>query len=175
MARSNRHANAARLTSSGDALRTRRKKATIIDLSSARPGRMPTAALPFLQLAHIVDVDKEKIVVAVASRSTEPLVARRLSSVSDLEPGDEVVVAFVCEDDRRPVILGRLFDSAAPSRDVCVNGRRVSIEADSELVLRCASATITIGRNGLIAVHGDRVTSHARSTNRIRGGSVEIN
>jgi hypothetical protein len=145
----------------------------MIDLSS-RPVRRPTASLPFLQLAHIVDVDKEKIVVAVFSPDMQSLVARRLSSVSDLEPGDEVVVAFV-DDDRRPVILGRLFDSAAPRRDVCVNGRHVSIEAESELVLSCAAATITIGRNGLIAVRGDRVTSQARSTNRIRGGSVEIN
>ena len=53
--------------------------------------------------------------------------------------------------------------------------RRISIEADTELILKCASATIRIGRDGQVAVRGDRVTTHARGSNRIRGGSVEIN
>jgi hypothetical protein len=132
------------------------------------------SVLPALEFGRVVECGREAILVAVDSLGAEPRRAECLAGLTELEPGDRVVVALVGEE-RQVVVLGRLADATAPARDVHVNGRRVTIEADSELVLRCASATITIRRDGMVAVRGDRVVSHARGANRIRGGSVELN
>jgi len=137
----------------------------------------PPRSLGGLEFGRVetIDTDRGEIKVSLFSRAEQELTALRLAAVSDLEPGDTVVLGFVSDDLTHPVILGRLFDVLAARRDVLVNGRRVVLEADSELVLKCATATITIKRNGSISVRGERVISHAQSTNRIRGGSVEIN
>jgi hypothetical protein len=133
----------------------------------------PAAAI--LNLARVVTIEKGKITVEVRAAEQKPELAQTVVPHSDLEPDDQVVVARLGGPGSELVILGRLINPEAPARDVRINGRRVSFEADSEIILKCASATIRIARDGLVAVRGDRVTTQARGTNRIRGGSVEIN
>lgn len=155
----------------------------LVDRARTLDGERPTEIVrkplsistgPSVEFGRVVKVTDGRAFVVVNSLGAQPQPARRLVSVSELEPDDDVLIALVGEA-RTVVILGRLFDASAPSRDVRVNGRRISVEADSELILKCASATIRIGRDGLVAVRGDRVTTQARGSNRIRGGSVEIN
>jgi hypothetical protein len=71
------------------------------------------------------------------------------------------------------------FPSTAPDNHRLVieagDGRRVEIEAADELVLRCGEASITLTRDGRITICGTYVETRARGTNRIRGGSVQIN
>lgn len=62
----------------------------------------------------------------------------------------------------------------APATAV-VDGRRVELEAADELVLRCGEASIVLTRDGRITIRGHYVETRARGTNRIRGGSVQIN
>jgi hypothetical protein len=156
-----------------------RKLANVIALSPVRPARAPrsslAAELSVLDLARVVAIDNGKITVEVPRLGPAPQPARTIIPHADLAPDDQVIVARLGDRGAELVILGRLFDPLAPPRDVRVNGRKVSIEADSELILKCAAATIRIGRDGLIAVRGERVTTQARGVNRIRGGSVEIN
>jgi hypothetical protein len=147
------------------------RKPKRVSLSQVHAPR-PAETAPLLELMRVVSVDKGRI--AVALPGCEPIAAQSVVAYADLAADDQVVVARAGNGSDL-VILGRIVDPLAPSRDVRVNGRKVSIEADSELILRCASATIRIGSNGLVAVRGDRVTTQARGANRIRGGSVEIN
>jgi hypothetical protein len=128
-----------------------------------------------LELARVVDVNGKAITVEAPSTGKAPQRVHTLIAHADLERDDQVVVARLAGAEAELVILGRLFNPLAPVRDVRVNGRRVSIEANTELVLKCASATIRIANDGLVAIRGDRVVNQARGTNRIRGGSVEIN
>jgi hypothetical protein len=128
-----------------------------------------------LELARIVHVDEKGIEVQLPSGGSTPKRAQSLIPYSDLACDDQVVVAHVSGPDAPIVVLGRLFSPLAPPRDVRVNGRKVAIEANTELVLKCADATIRIAHDGLVAVRGDRVVTQARGVNRIRGGSVEIN
>lgn len=102
---------------------------------------------------------------------------------------------------RQPVVL--LFDGGAPDRPIVVgfvvtaapregphlveadpaawpdvaevDGKRVCIEGADEVVLRCGEASITLRRNGKVVVRGAYVETHAKGTNRIKGGSVQIN
>jgi hypothetical protein len=152
-----------------------RKMAKVVALSSVRPSRTPARDLSVLESARVVAIDNGTISVEVPRLGATPLPARTIVPHADLAPDDQVIVARLGERGSELVIIGRLVDPLAPPRDVRVNGRKVSIEADSELILKCAAATIRIGRDGLIAVRGDRVTTQARGVNRIRGGSVEIN
>lgn len=65
---------------------------------------------------------------------------------------------------------------AAPlTMDAEIDGRRVQLMAQDELVLRCGEASITLRRNGKVIVRGAHVETHASGTNRIKGGQVRIN
>jgi hypothetical protein len=56
-----------------------------------------------------------------------------------------------------------------------VDGRRVRITAQDEIVLECGSASITLRRNGRVVVRGTYIESYSDGTNRIKGGQVRIN
>jgi uncharacterized protein (DUF2345 family) len=67
-------------------------------------------------------------------------------------------------------------DADAPQAiEVDVDGKRVRIVAQDEIVLQCGSASITLRRNGRIVVKGTNVENYSEGTNRIKGGQVRIN
>jgi hypothetical protein len=69
-------------------------------------------------------------------------------------------------------------DAAAPPPQVIeadVDGRRVRVVAQDEIVLQCGQASITLRRNGRIVIRGTYVETHSEGTNRIKGGQVRIN
>ena len=70
----------------------------------------------------------------------------------------------------------RLEIRASAHRDVTVDGRKISIDAQEELTLRCGKSSITLRRDGKIVIKGIwQLVSRAEGTNRIQGGSVAIN
>jgi hypothetical protein len=149
------------------------RNAEVVDLLTRRRGG--EASLPALEIVRISAVTDSDVTVDLTPLGLPPALARSLVEISTLLVGDEVAVAFAGEDGARPVIMGRIHDPAAPARDIEVNGRRITMNASSELVLRCSDATIRIGRDGQVSVRGDQVATHARGVNCIQGGSVEIN
>ncbi len=56
-----------------------------------------------------------------------------------------------------------------------VDGRRVELKAQDELVLRCGEASVTLRRNGRVIVRGTHVETYSTGVNRIKGGQVRIN
>ncbi len=99
--------------------------------------------------------------------------------------GREVLVCFDGDDARRPVILGVMEDpvdllleraTQAPLvPEARVDGRRVVIEGADEVTLVCGEASITLTRDGRVALKGVNVTSEAGELQRIRGAVVKIN
>ncbi|HEY6876702.1 MAG TPA: hypothetical protein VI299_01735 [Polyangiales bacterium] len=59
--------------------------------------------------------------------------------------------------------------------EALVDGKRVVLDAQDEIVLRCGKASITLRRNGRIVIRGTHVETQSQGVNRIRGGSVQIN
>ena len=47
--------------------------------------------------------------------------------------------------------------------------------AESEIVLRCGEASITLTRAGKVLIRGTYLLSRSSGVNRIKGGSVQIN
>jgi hypothetical protein len=59
--------------------------------------------------------------------------------------------------------------------EAVVDGKRVVIDAQDEVVIRCGKASITLRRNGRVVIRGTYVETRAEGVNRIKGGSVQIN
>jgi len=82
-------------------------------------------------------------------------------------------------DPSRPIVMGRMAMPDAqekpPRIEAEVDNRRVEIEAQEQLVLRCGESSITLTRAGKIIIRGKYVLSQSAGVNRIQGGSVEIN
>ena len=58
---------------------------------------------------------------------------------------------------------------------VHVNGKKISIEADDEIQLKCGKGTIIINKQGKIVVRGTNLISRSSGLNKIKGAAVSIN
>ena len=137
----------------------------------------------------LVGWDARGPLVNVEGSSAKPTYARVSGHGSQLRPGShperladlkpEVVLLIDSRPGRPPILMGLIqpIGSAVATAglEARVDGRRVELEAADEVVLRCGEASITLRRNGRVAIHGVQVETRARGTNRIKGGSVAIN
>ncbi|TDW32689.1 hypothetical protein EV128_10633 [Rhizobium azibense] len=105
------------------------------------------------------------------------LPARSLADLTSTMIGAEVALLFEGGDATRPLIVGRIVEPARKSStpNVIRDGKRVRITGEERIELRCGKATIIMEKDGHITIRGTYVTSHASVTNRIRGGSVNLN
>jgi hypothetical protein len=100
----------------------------------------------------------------------------------------QAVVVFEGGDRSKPIVIGFIAPIEAPAPAVepeqspaphiieaDVDGKRVRVTAQDEIVLQCGSASITLRRNGRVVVRGTYVETHSDGTNRIKGGQVQIN
>ncbi len=65
----------------------------------------------------------------------------------------------------------------APERpdEARLDGERVVLSADKEIVLKCGKASITLTRAGKVLIRGAYLLNRSSGVNRIKGGSVQIN
>ena len=147
-------------------------------------GAAITPHVPAASLSTIIAISPDGIPqVRVAGGS--PVVAMVLAQVSSeqlstaLANGSQVLLTFIDGDQQRPVILGVVAASAVATRrptTAKVDGHRVELTGQDEVVLTCGKASITLTRAGKIIIKGTYLSSAATSgTNRITGGSVQIN
>ena len=55
------------------------------------------------------------------------------------------------------------------------DGRQLMVTAQERVTIQCGEASITLTRDGTIELRGTHVVSRASGTQRIKGGSVQIN
>ena len=139
------------------------------------------------------------VVIDFEGNTAGPLAARSLVALDEptirnaLLSRQPVVLLFENGDARLPIIvglvpldpgavlLGTLLNSpaAAPTpakpTEARVDGKRVVLEGEQEVVLRCGDASITLRRDGKLVLRGAYIETTATGLNRIRGGSVKIN
>jgi hypothetical protein len=152
-------------------------------------------------LGRIVSIDRQGVPSVDFPGSSGSLAARVAIAataqelLSAMQASRQVVLSFENGDPRLPILLGIVQPCAADVMDVAepapsqtsaeadapqaievdVDGRRVRIVAQDEIVLQCGSASITLRRNGRIVVKGTYVETYSEGTNRIKGGQVRIN
>lgn len=121
--------------------------------------------------------DESPLVVFPGNPREEAVPARSLAELTSDMIGAEVALLFQDGDPGKPLIVGRIVDparkTAAPQ--VIRDGERVTITGEERVELRCGKARIIMEKDGRITIRGTYVTSHASATNRIRGGSVNLN
>lgn len=172
----------------------RTKDTTVAVLSDRVPGGLVDAAAG-VQLAAIVAVTDDG--PQVQFQPDGPSITARLAVTVTRERLDaaiaqcqQVVLLFEHGDRARPIIVGFLEGVPAPAAPVevgpvvpdrppvveaDVDGKRVRVTAQDEIVLQCGSASITLRRNGRVIIRGTYVESRSDGTNRIKGGQVQIN
>jgi len=104
--------------------------------------------------------------------------------------GREVLLAFVKNDLRHPVVVDAMYSliddivtiaetDTAPAaerpKEAIVDGRRVVLNADEEVVLQCGEASITLTKAGKVLIEGEYISSNSRGANKIKGGSIQLN
>lgn len=112
-----------------------------------------------------------------------PVRARSVVTLARVHEGCQVAVLFEEGDASRPIVLGVIrgaLDAVAGAvrsepTDVRVDGERLVLEAEHEIVLRCGKASITLTRDGKVKIRGADVVSRSSGGNRIKGASVRIN
>lgn len=108
-------------------------------------------------------------------------IATRQSAVLLFENGDPglpLVVGLEQTPSLTPLVDEVLEAAARPAEqpiEARVDGQRVVIEGRDEVVLQCGQASITLRRNGRVVIRGTVIDSQASGTQRIKGGSVQIN
>lgn len=105
-----------------------------------------------------------------------------------VQSGREVLIVFERGDSERPIILAFMENASerqvSPQldenlrerpRQAVVDGEKVRIEAQKEIVLECGKGSITIRRDGKILIKGTHLVSRSSGPHRIKGAHVAIN
>lgn len=121
--------------------------------------------------------DGHPVVVFAGNPQPEAIPARALVSLETSDIGCEVALLF--EDDARdkPLIIGRII-APAPQTDkptVIRDGETVTVNAQERIELRVGKASIIMEKDGHITIRGTYLVSHASASNRLRGGSINLN
>jgi len=96
------------------------------------------------------------------------------------DAGREVALLFEGGDPALPVLIGVVqrarTDDIQPGAAVAqLDGQRLVLSAEREVVLQCGKASITLTREGKVLIRGSYVLSRSSGAQRIRGATVEIN
>jgi hypothetical protein len=110
--------------------------------------------------------------------------ARTTARLDASQVGREVALLFEGADPTLPVVIG-LLHRPSPSATTPeprqtpttakVDGERVVLTAEKEIVLKCGKASITLTRAGKVLIRGAYLLSRSSGANRIKGGSVQLN
>lgn len=144
------------------------------------------------QIGTIAAVNAEGILVDFPGAARGPTPARLAVALSAeriqaaLASRQPVVLVFENGDRTQPLIVGLIealplpaatndTPAESPIIEADVDGKRVRVTAQDEIVLQCGAASVTLRRNGRVVIRGTYVETHSDGTNRIKGGQVQIN
>jgi hypothetical protein len=134
--------------------------------------------------------------IMVQCEGQSPVPARLIASVDRSllarkeSIGRRVLLVFENGDPDYPIIVGvleNLIDDmvaleiesseAGPQEkpEVLVDGKKITFQAEQEIVLKCGKGSITLTNEGKIIIKGTDIVSRATNTNKIKGSSVELN
>jgi hypothetical protein len=152
-------------------------------------------------IGTIVDIDGQgqPVVDYHGNPLKIPLVAVSTLGINKKHIGRQTALLFANGDPQRPVIMGMIHSplqemlesyeldvlqntaeqSDTPEarlvEDVTIDGKRIVLEGQEEIVLKCGEASITLTKAGKILIRGKYLLNRSSGVNRIMGGSVQVN
>lgn len=125
------------------------------------------------------DESNSPLVTFGENNTDDPRPARSVVALNNAGIGREVVLMFESGNPQKPIVMG-VIESVADKRSdnslsVKIDGERVVLMAEKEIVLRCGEASITLTKAGKVLIRGAYLSSRSSGVNRIKGGSVQIN
>ena len=117
------------------------------------------------------------LVVFPSNLKDHAIPARSLAQLGPDDVGCEVALLFEDGQRTRPLIVGRIVDPVRgdETANIVRNGENFRVSATDRVELRCGKASIIMEADGHITIRGSYVVSHASASNRIRGGSINLN
>lgn len=122
--------------------------------------------------------DDRPLVVFPGNEKDHAITARSLARLSSADVGAEVALLFEDGARDRPLIVGRIVEpvrEAAKAPVVVADGDMLRLSATQKIELRVGKASIVMEADGHITIRGTDLVSHAARSNRIRGGSINLN
>ena len=133
---------------------------------------------PEVRLVDGGPVIAARLAVPVTRQHIEAAIAHRQHAVVVFEGGDRskpIVIGLIAPIETDAPVVEPEKPEPSHVIEADVDGKRVRVTAQDEIVLQCGSASITLRRNGRVIVRGTYVETHSDGTNRIKGGQVQIN
>lgn len=144
-----------------------------------------------------IDTQGRPLVDYPVNPAGQPLAAVSTLGIAKQYIGRQVALLFANGDPASPVIMGLIhspldallesYEVALPQdevqavapvaqvEDVTIDGKRIVLEGQEEIVLKCGEASITLTKAGKILIRGQYLLNRASGVNRIMGGSVQVN
>lgn len=124
--------------------------------------------------------DGVPLVVFAGNVQDRAIPARSLARLSTGDLGAEVALLFEEGDRSRPLIVGKLIDpqrmgAVEAGATVVADGQMLRLVAKERIELRVGKASLIMEADGRITLRGTDLVSHASRSNRIRGGSINLN
>lgn len=143
---------------------------SVVERSAALPERVDGIAVGVLR-----SLDQVAACVDIPALGITHLPARSLVALGSAWLDKEVALGFEGGNPLQPFILGPVLAAPLNTVQAVVDGQRLELNASQEIELRCGDAAITLNADGRILLRGTYITSHASATQRILGGSVNVN
>jgi hypothetical protein len=124
----------------------------------------------------------EPLVIYPGQPGSAALVARASVDLCAQHIGQEVTLVFEDGNPQKPIVTGRIrVPSAWPATErpaeveVDADGKRLTLTAREQLVLRCGKASLTLTAAGKVLIEGAYVSNRSSGVMRIKGGSIQLN
>jgi len=163
--------------------------------------QQPSIAPGEVIIGSIVDIDSQGQVRVDyhTNPKKQPLIAVSTMGINRKHIGRQAALLFADGDPARPVIMGLIHSpldemletyeltpvletrmetmprSNVTMDNVTINGKRIVLEGEEEIVLKCGDASITLTKAGKILIRGKYLLNRSTGVNRIMGGSVQVN
>ncbi|MBW2636334.1 MAG: hypothetical protein JRC86_02200 [Deltaproteobacteria bacterium] len=148
-----------------------------------------------VRVGKIVNADESGQVFVDFPGNTQGPISARFTNSTKLDilrqaasAGQEVLLVFENNDPKLPIIVDTLYSlvdeitesstialETEISKDVLIDGKRVTFDAKEEIVLRCGKASITLSKAGKVLIRGAYLLNRSSGVNKIKGGSIQIN
>src|SRR5689334_20084999 len=150
------------------------------------PGGSPTnEATPILGviIGTIVGFSGDDVPLVIYPRQADSkaIQCRTIVELRADSIGRSALLMFEEGDPGRPIIIGCVREAVEqrPAQKATVeveaDGRRLTVCANDQIVLRCGKASITLTKAGKVIMNGEYISQRSTGVIRIKGGCVEIN